>query len=120
MASAAERRTYQRQRERRRRVREDITRRLVKHVNAKRAAREGKQTGDGSELFGDWEVYLPRASWLAYSLLDATGWQHLPASGGFFEQDELLMEDLTTLTRMASYVDAQAEVNEALGDTQHG
>lgn len=93
---------------------------MITHVNAKRAARKGERTGDGSELFGEWSLYTPKASWLAYTLLDATGWQHLPQDGGFFGQDELLMNDLATLARMASYVDAQAEVNEELGDSDHG
>lgn len=46
-------------------------------------------------------------------MLDASDWSHLPAAGGWFEQDELLFEDLTTLNTMAGYVKAQYDVNEA-------
>ncbi len=77
---------------------------------------EGRILGDGSELFDDWTLYHPKASWLLFQWMDATEWKHLPNSGGWLEQDETLMTDLTTLARMASYVRAQIEANEATGD----
>jgi len=79
----------------------------------KRAARDGKNLGDGAELFGDWSLYNPRAAWLSFSLLEASDWHHLPEAGGWYGQDEMLMEDLATLSEMAGYVRAQIEVNEA-------
>ena len=42
--------------------------------------------------------------------------QHLPEAGGWWDQDEQLMEDIATLTQMAIYVHAQHEANESLGD----
>jgi len=55
----------------------------------------------------------PNAAWLAYILMDSADWQHLPDGGGWFNQDELLMTDIATLTRMASYVEAQIEADES-------
>jgi hypothetical protein len=50
---------------------------------------------------------------LMYELMDATDWTHLPEQGGWFDQDEALMEDITLIARMASFVRAHVEVNES-------
>jgi len=83
----------------------------VRREKAKLAAREGKNYEDGAELFGDWLPHNPRAARLAYELMDATEWQHLPDSGGFMAQDEALMEDIALLSRMAGFVREQLRVN---------
>lgn len=52
---------------------------------------------------------------MAYLLLDRSDWRVLPSQGGWFDQDEGLMDSLSTLSRMSMYVRAQLEVNEAEG-----
>lgn len=93
--------------------------RLWDKEKARRAARKGRVPGDGRELFDDWCPHNPRAAWLAYDLMDATDWQHLPDSGGWFEQDESLIEDITLLARMAGFIREQMRANEELGDIDH-
>ncbi len=50
---------------------------------------------------------------MLYQFMDATDWKHLPGGGGWLDQDETLMTDITMLARMAGYVRAQLDVNEA-------
>lgn len=51
--------------------------------------------------------------------MDRADWQVLPGSGGWMDQDEGLMEEISTLARMSMYVRAQLEVNEAEADHDH-
>lgn len=86
---------------------------MIDYEQAKRDALKGRPRGDGSELFEDWSLHYPRAAWMLYQLMDATDWKHLPGGGGWLDQDECLMTDITILARMANYVRAQLDVNEA-------
>jgi hypothetical protein len=79
-------------------------------------ARRGLNIEDGSELFDDWTLHQPRAARLAFALVERAEWKTLPEVGGWFEQDELLMEDLTLLSRQASYVRAQVEADHPDGE----
>lgn len=115
-ASEREREWFEREQRRRERIREELTRKLIEHERAKRDALRGRPGGDGSELFGDWSLHHPRAAWMLYQFMDVTDWKHLPGGGGWLDQDESLMTDITILARMASYVRAQLEVNEATCD----
>ncbi|MCC6361866.1 MAG: hypothetical protein IT450_24285 [Phycisphaerales bacterium] len=50
---------------------------------------------------------------MLYEFLDATDWSHLPEGGGWLDQMEAQMEDITLIARMASFVRAHVEVNES-------
>lgn len=79
---------------------------------AKLAARKGQSIEDGAALFDDWKPDNARGLvWTLYTLLDATGWAHLPDAGGWLAQDESLMQDLALLSQMSALVMAQLEAN---------
>lgn len=42
-------------------------------------------------------------------MLEATGWQHLPCSGGLLDQLDALMEDLMTITWLHNLMKQQSE-----------
>lgn len=113
-ATPDERAWYEREHARRERHRQRILDRLIKLETSKWRARHGKpSTENDKELYEDWCPNYPKASLLLYELMDATDWAHLPNSGGWLDQDEALMEDITLLARKAMFVRAHVEVNES-------
>jgi len=59
---------------------------------------------------------MDQAAWMAYLLMDRSDWRVLPEGGGWFQQDEGLLDSVSTLARMSMYVRAQLDVNEAEAD----
>jgi len=46
-------------------------------------------------------------AWLVWTLMEATGWKHLPLAGGLLDQPEALMDDLLTLSWLSGIVREQ-------------
>lgn len=70
-------------------------------------ARSKAREGDREEP-DDWDPPVDlEHSWKVWTLLESTGWRHLPVEGGLLDQPELLLEDLAVISWLSSIVEEQ-------------
>jgi hypothetical protein len=51
-----------------------------------------------------WDVSDPESMFMLWLLMDALEWKHLPDEGGLLDQDESIMNDLSTMTFVSQKV----------------
>jgi hypothetical protein len=52
-------------------------------------------------------------SWKVWTLLEATGWRHLPLPGGLLDQPDWLLSDLMTITAISERARKQVQSDES-------
>jgi hypothetical protein len=72
------------------RCRVEIRRKLLEY----RRRRKEKDRGEDTD---DWMLNDPSLAWDTWTLMEATGWKHLPHVGGLLDQPQALMDDLMTI-----------------------
>jgi len=67
------------------------------------------QRQEQSEEVCDVPIHNLERAWQTWTLMEATGWQFLPYSGGLLEQPESVLEDLLMVATVSQRVKTNVE-----------
>lgn len=70
------------------------------HTAKKEALKGAREEPDDWDTPKDLEM-----AWGTWTLLEATGWRHLPFVGGLLDQPDVLMTDLATISWLSAIVE---------------
>jgi len=77
---------------------------------AKKRSSEGHYEDDGR-----WDLFDPDRSYAIWMLMENTEWKHLPDTGSLLDQEEMLLQDLSTISYVSQVVEKMLKEDEADG-----